>query len=127
MTRFSKGYKDDVGIDICLDHDVTFAPFETKVIDIGVGLSVYNRVAVMMCARSSAAKKGIIVNQCPIDPNYEGNVHIIVHNCSNEIVTFPAGVAFAQMYAFDVQRIDIDYDVRRSGWRGENNFGSTDD
>ena len=127
MTSFSKGYKDDIGIDIVLDFDVTFKPFETKVIDVGVALPTYNRMAIMMCARSSAAKQGIIVNQCPVDPNYEGNVHIIAHNCSNSIVNFPAGTAFAQLYAFDVQRIDVDYTVRRSGWRGENNFGSTND
>lgn len=127
MTKFSKGYKDDIGIDICLDHEVIFKPFETKVIDVGVTLPTYNRTAVMMCARTSAAKKGIIVNQCPIDPNYEGNIHIIAHNLSNNEITFPAGVAFAQMYAFDVQRIDVAYEVKRYGWRGDNNFGSTND
>jgi dUTPase len=124
---FSKGYKDDIGIDICLDFDVVFEPFETKVIDVGVGIPTYNRMAIMMCSRTSAAEKGIIVNPCPIDPNYEGNVHIIAHNCSNETVTFKAGTAFAQMYAFDVQRIEVDYNVRRHGYRGENAFGSTND
>lgn len=126
MTVLRKGYKDDIGIDICLDYDVTFKPFETKVLDIGLSIPTYNRMAIMMCSRTSAAKKGIIVNQCPIDPNYEGNAHIIAHNCSDTEVSFPAGVAFAQMYAFDVQRIDVDYDVKRYGYRCDNNFGSTD-
>ena len=126
MTTFKKGYADDIGIDICLDFEVEFQPFETKVIDIGVGLPTYQRRSIMMCARTSAARQGIIVNQCPIDPNYFGNVHIIAHNCSNKIVRFEAGKAFAQLYAFDVQPIDISYDIKRDGHRFISAFGSTD-
>lgn len=127
MTRLCKGYRDDIGIDICLDFEVTFKPFETKVIDIGLNIPTINRRSVMMCARTSAAKRGIIVNQCPIDPNYTGNAHIIAHNCSNNVVTFPAGIAFAQIYAFDVQELDLDIELKRYGYRDERNFGSTDD
>ena len=126
MTTFKKGYKDDVGIDICLDFDVSFKPFETKVIDIGVGIPTKIHQSIMMCARTSAAKKGIIVNQCPIDPNYDGNIHIIAHNCSNENVTFKAGKAFAQLYAFNIVEIPVDFELKRSGYRYDNGFGSTD-
>lgn len=127
MTTFKKGYADDIGIDICLDFDVEFQPFETKIIDIGVSLPTYSRQSIMMCARTSAAKKGIIVNQCPIDPNYRGNAHIIAHNCSNNVVRFEKGQAFAQLYAFDIQPIWIDYEIKKDGWRYKNNFGSTDE
>lgn len=127
MTRLTKGYKDDIGIDIVLDFNVTFEPFETKVIDTGLVIPTINRRSVMMCARTSAAKRGIIVNQCPIDPNYEGTAHIIAHNCSNKTVIFPAGKAFAQIYVFDVQELNVDIEIKRYGYRGENNFGSTDD
>lgn len=128
MTTFKKGYADDIGIDICLDYDVTFQPFETKVIDIGVGLPTTRRYrSIMMCARTSAAKRGIIVNQCPVDPNYQGNVHIIAHNCSNKLVKFEAGKAFAQLYAFDVQEINVDFEVKRPNYRYNNAFGSTDE
>ena len=126
MTKFKKGYADDIGIDICLDFEVEFQPFETKVIDMGVALPTYQRRSIMMCARTSAAKQGIIVNQCPIDPNYSGNVHIIAHNCSNKIIRFEAGKAFAQLYAFDIQPINIDYKVKKTGTRNEGAFGSTD-
>lgn len=127
MTKFKKGYTDDIGIDICLDFAVEFAPFETKVIDIGISLPTCIRQAIMMCARTSAAKRGIIVNQCPIDPNYQGNAHIIAHNCSNKSVKFMAEEAFAQLFVIDVQPIGIDYEIKRAGYRYDNNFGSTDD
>lgn len=126
MTTFKKGYADDVGIDICLDHEVTFEPFETKIIDIGVSLPTHQRQSIMMCARTSAAKQGIVVNQCPVDPNYTGNVHIIAHNVGNHMVTFKTGEAFAQIYAFDIQPIMIDYEIKKDGHRNKNNFGSTD-
>lgn len=126
MTVFKKGYIDDVGIDVCLDHEVTFRPFETKVIDIGVSLPTCRCRAIVLCARTSAAKQGIIVNQCPIDPNYEGNAHIIAHNCSNHIVVFEAGEAFAQIFSFEVRPIGIDYLIKKKGLRNKHNFGSTD-
>lgn len=126
MTTFKKGYKDDIGIDICLDFEVEFMPFETKIIDIGVSLPTYNRQAIMMCARTSAAKKGLIVNQCPIDPNYTGNAHIIAHNCSIKPIRFKAGIAFAQLYAFDVQKIDLPIEIKQEGERKNFAFGSSD-
>lgn len=126
MTQFKKGYKDDVGIDICLDFDVEFKPFETKIIDTGTSINTDVGYAVMMCARTSAAKKGIIVNQCPIDPGYTGNIHIIAHNCSNSYVTFKKGEAFAQMYCFMMGNINVQLEIKKQGKRNKNNFGSTD-
>ena len=126
MTRFKKGYKDDVGIDICLDFEVQFKPFETKIIDVGTNIQVPQGNAVMMCARTSAAKKGIIVNQCPIDPGYTGNIHIIAHNCSNDNVTFKKGEAFAQLYCFKISKIDVNVEIKKQGARNANCFGSTD-
>ena len=126
MTLFKKGYRDDVGVDICLDYGVTFEPFETKVIDIGLIIPTYPRQAIMMCARTSAARQGLIVNQCPIDPNYTGPIHIIAHNCSNSKLTFPPNVAFAQLYAFNVVPIDVPIIIKKLGKRGDNAFGSSD-
>ena len=126
MTIFKKGYADDVGIDICLDFDVEFQPFETKIIDCGVSIPSQLGLATMMCARTSAAMQGIIVDQCPIDPNYCGNIHIIAHNVSNSSILFKAGQAFAQLYRFEVQPININYEIKKSTSRNENGFGSTD-
>lgn len=125
MTLFKKGYADDIGIDICLDYDVTFAPFETKAINIGP-MTTRTGIAAMMCSRSSAAIKGIIVNQAPIDPGYNGDCHIIAHNCSNENVRFSAGQAFAQIYFFKVADSPISYEIKKRGKRNKSNFGGTD-
>lgn len=126
MTLLTKGYKDDIGVDIVFDYDITFAPFETKVIPTEISIPSISRRSVMMCARTSAAMRGIIVNQCPIDPNYTGCIHVIAHNCSGDTVTFKAGIAFAQLYAFDVQELNLDIKIKCNGVRNNNNFGSTD-
>ena len=125
MVSFKKGYADDVGIDICLDQEVIFRPFETKIIDIGP-IETEPGISLMMCARSSAAAKGIIVNQCPIDPNYKGHVHIIAHNCSNYVQIFKKGKAFAQLYAFRFETPLVDFTVKKPGTRTESSFGGTD-
>ena len=126
MTILKKGYKDDVGLDICLDFDVEFKPFETKVIDINISIPTSKGTAIMMCARTSAAKQGIIVNSCPIDPGYTGNAHIIAHNCSNNIVKFPAGKAFAQLYSFKFEEINVPFLLKNLSERKSSNFGSSD-
>lgn len=126
MTQLCKGYKDDIGIDVCLDYDVRFEPFQTLVLDTGLQLPTNYRRSIMMCARTSAAMRGIIVSQCPIDPNYSGTAHIIAHNCSNEIVEFSRGEAFAQIYAFDIQEIPVDIKIKKPGIRENHGFGSTD-
>lgn len=126
MVSFKKGYADDVGIDICLDCEIVFAPFETKVIDIGP-ISTVQGVSLMMCARSSAAARGIVVNQCPIDPNYDGNVHIIAHNCSNDVQVFEKNKAFAQLYAFKFETPRVDFAIKKPGVRRQSSFGGTDD
>lgn len=126
MIKFYKGYKNDVGIDIVLDEDIIFKPFETKVIDIKTGIKTRKKISVMLCARTSAAKLGLIVNQCPIDPGYTGNIHIIAHNCSNNILSFPAGKAFAQLYAFRFSKPGVKYLIKNNFDRKDKNFGSSD-
>ena len=125
MVSFKKGYTDDVGVDICLDQEIIFRPFETKVIDIGP-IETEPGISLMMCARSSAAKEGIIVNQCPIDPNYKGPVHIIAHNCSNYVQIFKKGKAFAQLYAFKFEIPRVNFTIKKSGVRTQSSFGGTD-
>lgn len=126
MTTFKKGYRNDVGVDVCLDDEVRFEPFETKVIDTKVSIKTYPKQAIMMCARTSAAKKGIIVNQCPVDPGYSGNVHVIAHNCSKDVVVFEKGQAFAQMYCFEISEIDVPVKIKKEGLRTDKAFGSSD-
>lgn len=95
--RLVKGYEDDAGTDIILTESVIFKAHSTTVFDLHVKANIHVRESGFLFARTSAAKKGLIVASCPIDPNYSGSVNVIVHNVSDEDVLYVAGEAFCQI------------------------------
>ena len=123
--RFVKGYLDDAGVDIILDRDVTFMPMSTTTIDLNVNITPEISSAAFLCARTSAAQKGIQVAACPIDPFYTGNVSAIVTNISNDIITYKKGEAFCQYVQFEII-VNDNVVTKKSGRRTDSKFGGTD-
>lgn len=123
--RFVKGYIDDAGVDIILDRDVTFMPMSTTTIDLNVNITPEASSAAFLCARTSAAQKGIQVAACPIDPFYNGNVSAIVTNISNDIITYKKGEAFCQYVQFEIIAND-NVLTKKAGRRTDSKFGGTD-
>ena len=123
--RFVKGYIDDAGVDIILDRDVTFMPMSTTTIDLNVNITPDISSAAFLCARTSAAQKGIQVAACPIDPFYTGNVSAIVTNISNDIITYKKGEAFCQYVQFEII-VNDNVVTKKSGRRTDSKFGGTD-
>lgn len=123
---FSKGYKNDAGYDILLDIPIVFQPFVTTVIDLGIKYTPKKGYMGFLCSRTSAASKGLIVAQCPIDTDYSGTIHAIVHNLSSKIIQYDAGEAFCQLVI-----VPIKYDkrikckIKKLGRRSTGKFGST--
>lgn len=126
--KLEKGYAKDAGIDIFLDENVTFMPMSTKTISLDVSAQPDNGTMGIICSRSSAANKGLIVANCPIDPGYSGKIHAIVHNVSNEIITYTKGQSFCQIVFVpisNVESISAKVPVRKSGEREDGKIGST--
>lgn len=123
--RFVKGYLDDAGVDIILDRDVTFMPMSTTTIDLNVNITPDISSAAFLCARTSAAQKGIQVAACPIDPFYTGNVSAIVTNISNDIITYKKGESFCQYVQFEII-VNDNVVTKKSGRRTDSKFGGTD-
>ena len=123
--RFAKGYIDDAGVDIILDRDITFMPMSTTTIDLNVNITPDISSAAFLCARTSAAQKGIQVAACPIDPFYTGNVSAIVTNISNDIITYKKGEAFCQYVQFEII-VNDNVVTKKSGRRTDSKFGGTD-
>ena len=59
--RFQKGYKDDAGVDIILDKDMTFMPMSTTTIDLDVKITPDVNEIAFLCARTYAAKTGLYI------------------------------------------------------------------
>lgn len=126
--RFVKGYFDDAGVDIVLDKDVVLLPLSTQAVDLNVNVKPDEGTMSYLCARTSAANKGLIVAQCPIDPNFAGTVTAIVHNISNDVVIYKKGDSFCQVVTVDFGSSNLNTPpvVKRAGKRSYGKLGSTD-
>lgn len=124
--RFAKGYLADAGTDIVLNDDVTFLPLSTTSVDLDVKITTETGTMSFLCARTSAAKKGLVVATCPIDPGYEGTINAIVHNVSSEIISYKKGESFCQIVTTPtLQSVDGYVRLKNYGVRGSGNFGSS--
>lgn len=122
---FIKGYIEDAGVDIILKKPVVFLPMSTGTYDLDVKITPNENQVAFLFARTSAAIKGLCVASCPIDANYTGNVSAIVHNVSNNIITYYEGQSFCQYVMLDAN-INRQITTKKKGKRSDSKFGGTD-
>ena len=123
---FVKGYKEDAGIDVCLQEDVTFMPMSSQSFGLKINVTPKEGEMAILCSRTSAASKGLIVAMCPFDPNYIGEVVAIVHNVSNSIISYKKGEAFCQIVTIPFGQTNIDgVVIKKEGKRTDGKLGST--
>lgn len=89
---FKKGTADSAGWDLCCIDDVTIPPRSNLTIPISerfvFGAShLFGKIE----ARSSAARRGIIVRGGIIDSDYRGPISVMLTNTSDEEYSCPAG------------------------------------
>ena len=123
--EFTKGYKADAGADVILKQDVTFMPMSSTNFGLKVNITPKEGEMAILCSRTSAAAKGLIVAMCPIDPNYTGEVVAIVHNISNSIIQYKRGEAFCQVVTIPFNETDVNVVVKKDGKRSNGKLGST--
>lgn len=129
--RLQRGYEADAGVDITLTRSVTFMPMSTTCVNLGLKITPNEGEMGVLCSRTSAANKGLIVAMCPIDANYTGEVLAIVHNVSNSIITYEEGEAFCQVVMLPINKFDEQSDeyyvvTKKAGKRTDGRLGSTD-
>lgn len=82
-----KSHLPDSGLDIFIPETFKISSLETKTIGLGIGVSIPEGYAGMLVPRSSIAEKGLIIQTAVIDPDYTGEIHLIITNCTkNEIL-----------------------------------------
>ena len=123
--RFKKGYIADAGTDVILDRDIVILPMSTMAVDLNVTVTPNEGEMAVLCARTSAATKGLCVAMCPIDANYTGNVTAIIHNVSNQILSYKKGEAFCQVVGLPITNCTGDVYVKKPGKRSDGKLGST--
>ena len=104
-------------------------PMSTSTVNLKIKVTPKKGEMAILCSRTSAANKGIIVATCPIDANYTGDVLGIVHNISNQIITYSAGESFCQVVMIPINNFIENTNekvlIKKSGVRGDGNLGST--
>lgn len=121
-----KSHLPDSGLDCFMPESFELKPLETKTIGLGIGIQVPEGFAGMLVPRSSIAKKGLLIQTSIIDPDYTGEIHLIITNCSNNNVVIEKNQRVCSLVVYNVLnvRLDVVYDFEQTD-RGNNGLGST--
>lgn len=128
--KFKKGYPNDAGVDVICEKDYTFLPLSMTTVEMDVNCTPIPNTCAMLVARTSAAKRGLIISMCPIDADYTGKLTAIVFNGTQKQVTYTKGESFAQIVFLQLAPNTISQDnifiKNPTKTRGDNKIGSTD-
>ena len=121
-----KAHLPDCGLDCFMPESFELKPLETKTIGLGIGIQVPEGFAGMLVPRSSIAEKGLLIQTSIIDPDYTGEIHLIITNCSNNNAVIEKNQRVCSLVVYSVLnvRLDIVYDFEQTD-RGNNGLGST--
>lgn len=121
-----KSHLPDVGLDIFMPQDLAIYSLETETISLGLGVSIPEGFAGMLVPRSSIADKGLIIQTAVIDPDYTGEIHLIVTNCSRNTIRIKKDTRICSLVVYSVlnARIEFVEDLGETE-RGNNGLGSS--
>lgn len=121
-----KSHLPDSALDCFIPESFELKPFETKTIGLGIGIQVPEGFAGMLVPRSSISERGLIIQTSIIDPDYTGEIHLIITNCSNNVVKIERNQRVCSLVIYNVLnvRLDIVYDFEDTE-RGSNGLGSS--
>jgi len=124
----TKGSCGSVGLDLYSTEEVTIAPREYKLVSTGLVFTLpvgtYGRIA----PRSGLSTKGIDVMAGVIDPDYKGEVQVLLLNFGTEPFMCPSGQRIAQLILEKATfpKVEETWECQETQ-RGEGGFGSTGD
>lgn len=117
-----------VGYDICSSEDDVIRPLSTKVISTGIKLHMPIGIEGQVRSRSGlASKHGVFVLNSPgtIDPDYKGEVKVILFNSGHLPYDIEKGDKIAQLVFSHYLSPVLSTEVASYVVRGEGGFGST--
>lgn len=121
----------DAGFDLSAVEDFALSPGERRVVGTGVAIALPPNTAGLVVPRSGlAARHGISVVNGPglVDPNYRGELRVILVNLGQERFAGHAGDRIAQLLLvpFVTPAVSLVEELPPSpDERGENGFGSS--
>lgn len=119
--------KSDVGFDLRADEGVVIEPYEQKTVKTGIMIEIpKNHVGLIRDRAGIVTKMGIHTGAGTIDPDYRGEISVVLINFGDETARIERGMRIAQMIVLPVVKVNIK-EVGKLGntERQERGFGST--
>lgn len=121
-----KSHLPDVGLDIFIPEAFSIDALETKTIGLKLAVAIPEGFAGMLIPRSSIAEKGLIIQTSIIDPDYVGEIHLIITNCSTKTVYVEKDQRLCSLVCVSVLNAYIEeVEELQSTTRGMAGLGST--
>lgn len=123
----AKSHLPDCGLDIFMPEAFDIKPFETKTVGLGFGVQIPEGYCGIIIPRSSIAAKGLIIQDAAIDPDYQGELHGIITNCSTETQHVDVGQRLMSLICFPVMNPFLQEveDFNSASDRGQSGLGSS--
>lgn len=114
------------GYDLRTQEDFCLLGNSTVVVSIGIAIEVPEEHFGHILERSSLALKRIKVGGGVVDGSYRGEVKVILHNLSADLIDFKRGDKVAQLVLQRIAEADVEVVEELSETvRGSGGFGST--
>ena len=118
-----RAHDNDAGADVFSPKDQIIKPGEISKMPLGFGLRIPDGYAGYIFPRSGLSTLGIVCELPPIDSGYEGEIHAIISNVSNDSYEIKAGDKIGQLVIVPVLIPEFTYENWKE--RGTGAFGST--
>ena len=129
----------DAGLDLPFNPEnnapLTIQPGQSVVLQTGLRFAIPQGYMLEVKNRSgNASKRSLIVGACVVDPGYDGEVFVNLHNIGTEVQEIAVGMMIAQVVLipvvhFEPERIDpawLTVMNKEISGRGDGALGSTD-
>lgn len=117
-----RAYSNDAGLDVCSPIDIDIQPGCVENIGLRFGLKIPDGHMGLVFPRSSLAARGLLAQLPPIDSRYRGEIHAVLYNYTNKVVSIEAGDRIGQLVILPVIIPTLVNFIRE---RNSNGFGSS--
>lgn len=120
-------FSGDVGLDLTAVESVSLLPMEQKLVRTGIKIKIPNGYVGLIRDRAGiVSKMNIHTAAGTFDPDYRGEVSVMLINFSEEEVEVESGMKIAQLVILPVARVFVkEVKTLDTTNRGEKGFGST--
>lgn len=118
-----RAHYNDAGADVFSLDNYVINPGETLKVPLGIGLEIPDGYVGFICPKSGLSSRGLVSELSPIDSGYRGEVHVILHNQSDEKIMIKKNKKIGQVVILPVVLAEFTENLDNS--RGTGAFGST--